>query len=125
MKNIKALGSKVTRFQGFDTFKAPGGVVNVRCVTDEVTANCPVTNQPDWYTVEICYTPNRVCVESKTLKLYLQSFRNRGLFCEAFANTIATDLYNALSPETISVTVTQKPRGGVSIIATARLNRTR
>lgn len=118
-----ALGNKVTRFTKFDTFPRPNNCCQVKCSSDEVTANCPVTNQPDWYNVEIDYTPRRVCLESKSLKLYLHSFRNRGLFCEAFAAKIAQDLANALTTEVV-VKVTQKPRGGVSIVATAVANPT-
>ncbi len=113
---IRALGRKVTDFKGFDTFPAPKGVSSVKCVSDEVTAVCPVTGQPDWYTVEIVYNPHKLCVESKTLKLYLQSFRNAGHFCENFSAIIAKDLQAALLCP-VSVKVTQKPRGGVAIIA--------
>lgn len=117
--NLKALGKKVTDFQGFDTFETPHGVCAVTCISDEVTAVCPVTGQPDWYQVEISYIPNKKCVESKTLKLYLQSFRNQGHFCEAFAAIIARDIHRALEAERVSVKVIQKPRGGVAIEATA------
>lgn len=118
-KSSPALGRKVTAFAGFDTFPRPKNIRRVTCISDEVTANCPVTNQPDWYTVNITYEPNLLCVESKTLKLYLHSYRNKGLFCEAFASKIADDIQEALSPILVSVEVTQKPRGGVSIVASA------
>jgi 7-cyano-7-deazaguanine reductase len=88
-------------------------------VSDEVAAVCPVTGQPDWYTVSIDYLPNTLCLESKSLKLYLQSFRNHGIFCEAFAETIANDLYEALAPQWVNVIVEQKPRGGITITARA------
>jgi 7-cyano-7-deazaguanine reductase len=117
---LTVLGRKVTKFGGFETFKRPENCTKVTCISDEVTANCPVTNQPDWYVVEIEYEPINLCVESKTLKLYLHSYRNKGLFCEAFASKIADDLFYALHPKGISVTVTQKPRGGVSIVAKAQ-----
>ena len=114
-----ALGRKVTAFAGFDTFPKPKNIRVVKCISDEVTANCPVTNQPDWYVVTITYEPNLVCVESKTLKLYLHSYRNKGLFCEAFASKIADDIQAALKPILVHVEVVQKPRGGVSIVASA------
>jgi len=119
-KTFKALGRKVTKFEGFETFQRPIGIERVICTSDEVTATCPVTSQPDWYVVTIDYQPRKLCVESKTLKLYLQSFRDSGLFCEAFAAQIADEIFEAVKPKQIIVTVTQKPRGGVSIIATAR-----
>ena len=88
-KRFKALGSKVTKFTRLETFPAPKGVRRVTCTSDEVTALCPVTGQPDWYVVEILYGPNRLCVESKSLKLFLQSFRQEGHFCEEFSRIIA------------------------------------
>lgn len=116
--SFRALGVAGATFAGLDTFPAPAGVTEVRLVTDEVTALCPVTGQPDWYTVEITYQPRGRCVESKSLKLYLQTYRNRGIFCEAFAAQVAQDLAEALGTA-VTVSVTQKPRGGISIRATA------
>lgn len=88
-------------------------------MSDEVTANCPVTGQPDFYTVTITYCPAGFCVESKTVKLYLQSFRNKGLFCEAFASEVAQKFANALLVP-VDCTVKQTPRGGVAIEAHSR-----
>lgn len=117
---IHALGKKVSNFGGFDTFPTPAGCKRVICVSDEVTANCPVTGQPDWYIVEIDYEPFKRCIESKTLKLYLHSFRNAGHFCEAFASLIASDIKEATAARRVTVTVRQKPRGGVAIHATSQ-----
>lgn len=117
----KALGKHVTIFEGFDTFPCPPGIGEVTMTSDEVTALCPVTGQPDWYIVSIEYKPNALCIESKSLKLYLQSFRNDGLFCEAFAARIAEDISEAIKPASCKVTVVQKPRGGVSITAVAAI----
>lgn len=122
-QKISALGRKVTKFEGFDTFPTPKGVHVVECISDEITSNCPVTEQPDWYTVTIRYMPNDLCVESKTLKLYLQSFRNDGRFCEAFASKIAHDIQEALQAHLVDVKLVQKARGGVSIIAHAKAAR--
>jgi len=119
---LKALGSKTKKFTKLETFPAPLGVSNVTCTSDEVTALCPVTGQPDWYVVEICYRPNQLCVESKTLKLFLQSFRDKGHFCEDFSRIIAEKFMQDLKPNHVAVTVTQKPRGGVSIKSVAALN---
>jgi len=117
---FKALGKKLTTFEAFEAFETPANCRRVVCVSDEVTAMCPVTGQPDWYVVTIDYEPGALCVESKTLKLYLQSFRNSGLFCEAFAAKIASDIWDGIKPLSVSVTVKQKPRGGVAIEATAK-----
>ena len=118
---FKQLGRKVSTYQGLETFKAPEHLDRVSCITVEVTTLCPVTGQPDWYTVKIHYIPNKWCVESKSLKLYLQSFRNQGHFCEDFSQIIAHHLDQVLRPEEVVVTVIQKPRGGISIEATSSI----
>ncbi|MCC6174191.1 MAG: preQ(1) synthase [Chloroflexi bacterium] len=87
---------------------------------DEVTALCPVTGQPDWYTVTIRYVPRERCIESKSLKLYFQTYRNAGVFCEALAAQIADEVLRVVEPASVEVSVHQKPRGGISIDATAR-----
>ena len=115
MNEFSALGKKVTEFSGFDTFPAPQFCTEVEAESDEVTAVCPVTGQPDWYKITVNYRPDKLCVESKTLKLYFQSFRNEGVFCEALSTRIAQDLFEALQPKSITVTVLQKPRGGIAI----------
>jgi len=117
--NLKTLGVSRAKFTGLETFPRPANTDRVICVSDEVTALCPVTGQPDWYVVEVDYQPDKLCVESKTLKLYLQSFRNTGHFCEKFASILCDGLYDALRPHAVTVTVTQKPRGGVSIKSSA------
>lgn len=117
--NLKSLGQKINVFTELETFPKPQQVTEVLCICDEVTALCPITGQPDWYKVEVAYRPNRVCVESKTIKLFLQSFRQEGHFCEAFADLIARKFHEVLQPLGIKVTVTQKSRGGVVIKSTA------
>ena len=122
MTEFKALGTRVVAgafVEHLETFMMPPNCTQVEMASDEVTAVCPVTGQPDWYTVQISYIPLSKCLESKSLKLYLQSFRNEGIFCENFASRIADDLFNILEPAGVQVTVTQKPRGGVMISATA------
>ena len=116
--DLKALGTAKAQFDGLETFDAPGGVKRVSLVSSECCAVCPVTDQPDWYTVTVEYQPGPFCIESKTFKLYLQSFRNSGMFCEQFADKIAQDCANVLKVEA-TATVNQKPRGGVSIVSTA------
>jgi 7-cyano-7-deazaguanine reductase len=114
-----ALGNPNAVFGGIETFPAPVGVGLVELESDEVSALCPITAQPDWYHVQIAYLPRERCVESKSLKLYLQSFRNDGIFCEGFAVRIADDLSEALACP-VDVTVIQKARGGITIRASAR-----
>src|SRR4051794_7286620 len=75
-----------------ECFPAPQRVTRVRFTTDEVTSMCPVTGQPDISSVLIEYEPDQLCVESKSLKLYLWSFRDRAIFAEALAAEIATEI---------------------------------
>jgi 7-cyano-7-deazaguanine reductase len=110
-------------FHGLDTFPAPPSVTTVQMSSDEVTALCAVTGQPDWYTVQITYRPDERCIESKSLKLYFGTFRNEGIFGESFADRIAHDVMEAAAPRWVRVTVVQKPRGGIAITASAKLVR--
>ena len=89
--------------------------------SDELTAVCPVTSQPDLYTATIEYWPKDLCLESKSLKLYLNGYRSEGVFCEALAVKIRDDVAAALelSSDKGRVTLTQKARGGITITATS------
>jgi 7-cyano-7-deazaguanine reductase len=82
-------------------------------------AMCPVTDQPDMYVATVDYEPDALCIESKSLKLYLAQFRNEGAFCEALAVRIRDDAAAALElpPEKVRVTLRQKARGGITIVA--------
>ena len=102
------------------TFPNPG-VSRVELTSDELTAVCPLTDQPDLYVVKIIYSPQEMCLESKSLKLYLNSYRNESHFCEALAVRISEDVAEALrlASDNVSVTLTQKARGGISITATS------
>jgi 7-cyano-7-deazaguanine reductase len=107
-------------YAGLETFPNPG-VSHVQMTSDELTAVCPITGQPDLYVASIEYSPAELCLESKSLKLYLSRFRNEGAFCEALAVRIRDDLAEALQLDRDRVTVTleQKARGGITITATA------
>jgi len=107
-------------YAGLETFPNPG-VVSVELTSDELAAICPVTGQPDLYVATIEYEPQELCLESKSLKLYLATFRNEGHFCEALAVRIRDDVAGALGlgPEAVTVTLEQKARGGITIVATA------
>lgn len=87
--------------------------------SDEVTAVCPITGQPDMYVVTIDYEPAALCLESKSVKLYFMQFRQEGHFCEALAVKIRDDAAAALevSRERVHVSLRQKPRGGITIVA--------
>jgi 7-cyano-7-deazaguanine reductase len=116
-----ALGhSGLESYAGLETFPNPG-VSQVEMESDELTAVCPITGQPDMYLATIEYSPAALCLESKSLKLYLMRFRNEGAFCEALAVKIRDDVAAALElgSESVSVTLVQKARGGITITATA------
>ena len=105
-------------YAGLETFANPG-VAEVSLTSDELTAVCPITGQPDLYRVTIACRPDALCLESKSLKLYLSSFRNEGVFCEALAVQIRDDVAGALelAPDRVNVTLEQKARGGITITA--------
>jgi 7-cyano-7-deazaguanine reductase len=102
-------------------FEAPSGCVSVRFSTDEVISLCPVTGQPDFNTVTIEYKPHRRCIESKSLKLYLWSFRNRAVFAESLAVEIANEVKTTIEPNLVRVVVHQHVRGGITTEAVAEL----
>lgn len=82
-------------------------------VQPEFTSLCPVTGQPDFGTITIRYTPDRICVELKSLKIYFQAFRNQGIFYEAVTNRICDDLVKLLAPRWLQVESAWTPRGGM------------
>ena len=83
---------------------------------EEFTCLCPITHQPDYATIKIRYIPDAKLVESKSLKLYLTSFRNHGTFHEEVINTIADDLIKLLEPRYLEVEGFFNVRGGISIV---------
>jgi 7-cyano-7-deazaguanine reductase len=105
-------------YAGLESFPNPG-VASVELTSDELTAVCPITAQPDFYTATITYRPRAKCLESKSLKLYLSRFRDQGAFCEALAVQIRDDVAAALELEhaDVNVTLVQKARGGITIAA--------
>lgn len=101
---LESFSNKHPEFDYFVKFNCP-----------EFTSLCPITGQPDFATITISYVPNERLVESKALKLYLFSFRNRGDFHEDVVNTIMKDLIELLDPKYIEVWGRFLPRGGISI----------
>jgi 7-cyano-7-deazaguanine reductase len=104
-----------------ETFAAPATCTRVRFTSDELTSVCPITGQPDFSSIEIDYQPNLRCIESKSLKLYLWSFRGRAAFVEQLAAEIAAEVRRAADPVRVRVTITQHVRGGIETEATAEL----
>ncbi len=95
--------------------------VTLNCA--EFTCRCPITNQPDWATITISYVPAGRIVESKSVKLYLETFREEGIFHEHLATTIRDDFVAALDPRSLEVTVDFNSRGGIAISAQSSYDR--
>jgi 7-cyano-7-deazaguanine reductase len=91
----------------------------IKFVFPEFTSLCPVTGQPDFATITIVYVPHRRCVEMKSLKLYFQAYRNKGIFYEAAVNTMLDDLAALLHPRRLSVVGEFAVRGGTQGTVTA------
>ena len=101
-----------------EAFPAPA-VQAVTLTALEFTSLCPRTGQPDFGTVTIEYVPDRLCLESKSVKYYLWSYREVGSFCEQLAARIADDVLYAIAPQRVTVRVHQNVRGGIALVALA------
>ncbi len=121
--SITLLGKNNTEYKSdytpevLETFpnKHPENHYFVKFNCPEFTSLCPITGQPDFAAVYISYIPDKIMVESKSLKLYLFSFRNHGDFHEDCMNIIMKDLVNLMKPRYIEVWGKFTPRGGISI----------
>jgi 7-cyano-7-deazaguanine reductase len=91
----------------------------IEIVAPEFTSVCPKTGQPDYGTLTVHYIPNRLCVELKSFKLYLQCFRNEGIFYEHVTNTILDDLVAVSRPRYMKVVAAFNARGGITETVTA------
>jgi len=108
-----------------DTFPnpVPDREYDIDLVCPEFTCLCPVTGQPDFATFTIRYSPDQTCVELKSLKLYLWSYRNEGAFHEAVTNQVLDDLVTATAPRHMEVVADFNVRGGIHTVVTARFAR--
>ena len=91
--------------------------VKIKC--PEFTSLCPRTGQPDFGEITIEYCPDKSCIELKSLKFYMQSYRNEGIFYEALTNDILNNLSSVCKPRWMKVTSRFTPRGGISTEVTA------
>lgn len=121
-KGLTQLGRKVALpaspdHATIETFpnRNPDRDYTIRFDCPEFTSLCPITGQPDFGHIVVEYVPDRRCIESKSLKLYLGSFRNEGSFAEALTNRIRDDLSAACKPRRLTVTSDFTPRGGIGI----------
>ncbi|MDX2037013.1 MAG: preQ(1) synthase [Isosphaeraceae bacterium] len=109
----------MSRLETFEN-QFPGRDYEIEITCPEFTAVCPKTGHPDFGTIVIRYVPDRLCVELKSLKMYLFDYRNKGIFYEHSINTILDDLVAACSPRSMTVEGRFTPRGGISSRITAR-----
>lgn len=126
LSGLTLLGQKVNQpIRQLETFpnKHPGRPYVVTLVCPEFTCLCAATGQPDFATITIRYVPDQRIVESKSLKLYLWSFRDEGHFHEHVTNLILDDLVKALDPIKCEVTGAFNVRGGISITVEAKYAR--
>lgn len=127
-EDLKQLGSNKTDYQYdepsfniLETFenKYPDNDYLIQLKFEEMTSLCPKTGQPDFATINITYTPGKKCIESKSLKLYLFSYRQHGGFMESIVNRILGDLCHVCAPKEMIVLGSFKARGGIVINVTA------
>ncbi|HEY3319763.1 MAG TPA: preQ(1) synthase [Planctomycetota bacterium] len=97
----------------------------IKIVAPEFTAVCPRTGQPDFATLTLTYVPDRLCLELKSFKLYLQSYRNRGIFHEHVTNQILDDLVQSCQPRRMTLVGAFNARGGIGTTITANYPHTR
>ncbi len=127
MDNLTLLGKKEAGFPRspeeakLESFKNqyPARKYTIQFVCPEFTSLCPKTGQPDFATIYINYVPDQLCIESKSLKLYLASYRNHGAFHEHVTNKILDDIVEACRPQWAEVIGKFNVRGGISINITA------
>ena len=121
---LTVLGNTVRHaIEHVEVFPAPAGISTVTFTNDELASMCPVTEQPDLSSVVIEYVPDEWCIESKSLKLFLWGYRDRAVFAEALAVEIASEVMTTARPEQVTVTLTQRPRGGIEVCAVSTLTR--
>lgn len=132
--HLVSLGANSTKYRYdqpdvsvLETFESPFTQLNgsVHIEAPEFTSLCPKTGQPDFATIIIDYTPNQLCVESKSLKLYLMGFRMHGEFHESCVNRICQDLVDLLDPIYLAVEGQFTPRGGIPFWPTATYSKLR
>ena len=98
----------------------PNRDYEIEIVCPEFTSVCPKTGQPDFGTLHISYVPETACIELKSLKLYLQGYRNEGIYYEAVTNQILDDLARACSPKRMKLVTRWTPRGGITSTITCQ-----
>lgn len=117
---FRFLGKKTNQpSKTLDTFPTPTNISIVKFESNELTSFCPITGQPDFSNLILEFSPDQLCIESKSLKLYLWSFREQAIFAEGLANLIADDVFEAIHPHWCKITIVQNVRGGIQLTAFA------
>lgn len=127
LDGLTLLGRGAKPSKKLETFpnRGPAGRFYTVCLTtDEFTCVCPATGQPDFATLTLRYVPDQRILKSKSLKLYLWSYRNEGVFHEHVVNTILDDVKAVLDPHWIEVVGAFHVRGGIAITVTASAEKT-
>ncbi len=101
----------------------PARDYHIEIICPEFTSVCPKTGQPDFGTLTITYVPDKKCVELKSLKMYLQQYRNEGIFYENVTNSILDDLVAVLDPRELTLLAAFSARGGITTNVTVRHKR--
>ena len=124
LEGLTFLGRKAKPSKTLEAFpnRSPDRYYLVSLETDEFTCLCPMTGQPDFATLSLEYVPDRRCVELKSLKLYVWSYRDQGAFHEAVTNRVLDDLVRAAQPRFMRLTAKFNVRGGIctSVVAEYR-----
>lgn len=123
LANLSKLGASAKPeriLEVFPNHAGSGMTVTLNCA--EFTCRCPQTGQPDYATIVITYVPDKWVVESKSMKLYLETYRDEGVFHEHLAVDIANDFIKFVKPKSVNVTVNFNVRGGIAISASYHTN---
>lgn len=112
------MNKKIELLETFEN-KYPDRIYTVTHIAPEFTSLCPKTGQPDFATITLEYVPDKVCVELKSYKFYLQSYRNEGIFFESVTNKILDDLVEVTQPRWMKITAEFNTRGGISSVIEA------
>ena len=125
LDRLTILGNESMSSRKLETFPNhhPKRDYMVTMQTEEFTCVCPLTGQPDFAKIKIQYIPDKLILESKSLKLYLQSFRNEGTFHEHVTNVILDDIVAALAPRWCKITADFTVRGGIGISVDAEFKK--
>lgn len=107
--------NKIKLLEVFEN-KYPERDYNITHIAPEFTSLCPKTGQPDFATLTLTYIPDKLCVELKSLKIYLTAYRNEGIFYESVTNMILDDLVKVIKPRYMLLTADFNVRGGISSI---------